>query len=645
MRSLFVRAAVAALLLLVAACDRSTVPEIVASVEVSASRQELAVGDTVRLTATPRTADGRALATRRVAWESSDPQRVSVDSLGLARALLPGAAVISAVVDGVSGSMALQVVPGPPATLVIVPDSLVLIEGQERSVTAAVSDAWGNTISGSLVQWSSSDSAVVRVTPDALIAGRRPGQAVVTARLGALTNSMLVTVTSLPLLVTHDTLAMIPGVQRRLEVFQLPGPSPRRIPDARWSSSNTAVASVTADGTVSAHSPGRATLTAEHDGRSVVSEVFVRAHPSSLELVQVVTGNDHACGLTTEGAAYCWGAGPLGTNEVVDRCGRIQMAAVRVPTAQWVTYRCSAVPVAVQGGHLFRSLSSGEGHVCGLTAEGDAYCWGFNYAGRQGDGTQLTREVPVRVATDLRFRTLTAGDHTCGLTEQGVAYCWGSNLNGKLGHGSMEPLETRPVAVAGGLRWAYLSAGSFHTCGVTQEGEAYCWGTNLDDALGVGPTGEVCHVACARVPRRVLTDVRFTSVEPGGFFTCGLSRVGEALCWGAARNTGIGGSGSIPTPTPVPGGRTFTGLDVQSNGACGLTAAGELHCWGNAWPRFQQPSLTLASFSVSSDFGCGIASDAAAYCWGWDDARLGSGSPGDSFLPGFVGARRVAGQR
>ena len=43
-----------------------------------------------------------------------------------------------------------------------------------------------------------------------------------------------------------------------------------------------------------------------------------------------------------------------------------------------------------------------------------------------------------------------------------------------------------PVAVEGGLQFAYIKAGELFTCGITSEGAAWCWGDNEYGQLGDG---------------------------------------------------------------------------------------------------------------------------------------------------------------
>jgi parallel beta-helix repeat protein len=78
-------------------------PAPVASVGVSPASASLAVGDTVRLVATPRDADGNALTGRSVTWTTSGAAVATVSSTGLVTGMGAGTATISATSEGRTG--------------------------------------------------------------------------------------------------------------------------------------------------------------------------------------------------------------------------------------------------------------------------------------------------------------------------------------------------------------------------------------------------------------------------------------------------------------------------------------------------------------------------------------------------------------
>ena len=87
----------------------------------------------------------------------------------------------------------------------------------------------------------------------------------------------------------------------------------------------------------------------------------------------------------------------------------------------------------------------------------------------------------------LSFRLLTAGGaHTCGLTTDSLAYCWGKNDAGQIGDSSMTE-RPAPVAVYGGIHFSDLRAGAAHTCGITAQLLVSCWGDGVRGQLGKGP--------------------------------------------------------------------------------------------------------------------------------------------------------------
>ena len=80
---------------------------------------------------------------------------------------------------------------------------------------------------------------------------------------------------------------------------------------------------------------------------------------------------------------------------------------------------------------------------------GLAFCWGDNSLGQLGDGTTGSTAEPTAVSGVIRFANLSPGYlHTCGVAVAGIAYCWGDNNGGELGNGSTSPSRV-PVKVAG----------------------------------------------------------------------------------------------------------------------------------------------------------------------------------------------------
>jgi len=184
----------------------------------------------------------------------------------------------------------------------------------------------------------------------------------------------------------------------------------------------------------------------------------------------VRAGASHTCGLSTAGRVYCWGwndFGQLGDGTTTRRL----------------------VPRAVLGGLSFREMSSGAASTCGVTMGGQPYCWGRNQYGELGDGTTIQRLRPRAVATGgVPFDHVTLGVfHACGVTTGDRAYCWGWNFYGQLGDGT-NTNRTTPVPVTSELRFSAVNVGvvGTHTCGMTTSRVVYCWGRNGSGNLGDG---------------------------------------------------------------------------------------------------------------------------------------------------------------
>jgi alpha-tubulin suppressor-like RCC1 family protein len=81
----------------------------------------------------------------------------------------------------------------------------------------------------------------------------------------------------------------------------------------------------------------------------------------------------------------------------------------------------------VSGNTVFTQIAAGGRHTCGIqNATGHAFCWGRNSNSQLGDGTTADRSMPTPVSGDAIFKKISLGSfHTCGLNTTGRAFCWG----------------------------------------------------------------------------------------------------------------------------------------------------------------------------------------------------------------------------
>src|SRR5438094_367048 len=255
----------------------------VATVEVTPPSASVQAGQTVQLTATPRDADGAPLSGRTVTWSSSNTAVATVSNSGLVSAVTPGSATITAASEGKSGTSTITVTPVPVASVDVTPPSASVQAGQTVQLTATPKDAGGASLSGRTVTWSSSNTAVATVSNSGLVSGVTPGSATITATSEGKSGTSSISVTNVPV-ATVDVTPPSASVQagQTVQLTGTPrdaGGNPLSGRTVTWSSSNTAVATVSNSGLVSGVTPGSATITATSEGKSGTSSVTVTNVP------------------------------------------------------------------------------------------------------------------------------------------------------------------------------------------------------------------------------------------------------------------------------------------------------------------------------------------------------------------------------
>jgi len=244
----------------------------------------------------------------------------------------------------------------------------------------------------------------------------------------------------------------------------------------------------------------------------------------------VDSGEFHACAVTVEGRARCWGDNRTGQLGDGSRVEKNQPAEV-IGIARRIT-----------------SITAGRGHTCALTFLGGVNCWGENKFGQLGDGGNLAREVPNLVAGFAKsYIAASAGwGHTCALTFVGKVKCWGNNRFGQLGNGTYQEryIPTKVSGLRKGV--AAVSAGGGQTCALTVAGGVKCWGENQSGQLGDGTNEN----------RNIPVDVSglqagVESISVGKSHSCALLTDGSVRCWGANGEGQLGDGTNLNRNVPV----------------------------------------------------------------------------------------------
>ncbi|MFZ8804314.1 MAG: MopE-related protein, partial [Candidatus Calescibacterium sp.] len=290
------------------------------------------------------------------------------------------------------------------------------------------------------------------------------------------------------------------------------------------------------------------------------------------------------------------------------------------------------VPVQVSGTN-WASVSAGWYHTCGIKTDEILWCWGDNWYGQLGDGTNVGKNVPVQVS-GTNWVSVSAGkDHTCGVKTDGTLWCWGRNNYGQLGDGTNVGKNV-PVQVSG-TNWVSVSAGWYHTCGIKTDGTLWCWGYNeygqLGDGTNVGKNAPV-----------QVSGTNWFSVSAGGYHTCGVKTDGTLWCWGDNwyGQLGIGTWLDKKTPTRVGTGTNWVTVSAGWAHTCGIKTDGTLWCWGyNEYGQLgdgtnvsknapvQVSGTNWVSVSAGRYHTCGVKTDGTIWCWGRNNyGQLGDGS-------------------
>ena len=221
-----------------------------------------------------------------------------------------------------SGSASLELVPGGatdvsvpveaiPAGIVVDPVPPIDALGDTRVLTASVVFASGDEIPSAAVAWSSQNPSIVRVTTGGVLTSAGEGTATVVASHEGLSQSVAVVVAAVVtrVIVDPEDADAVLGATSQFQATALDRNENALVRTATWSSSDTEVATIDANGLASATGIGTTQITAEAGGQAGLASLTVRADPP-----EVTTRN--ATAITTNTATLHSDVNPNGLSSV-----------------------------------------------------------------------------------------------------------------------------------------------------------------------------------------------------------------------------------------------------------------------------------------------------------------------------------------
>ncbi len=267
--------------------------------------------------------------------------------------------------------------------------------------------------------------------------------------------------------------------------------------------------------------------------------------------------------------------------------------------------------------HPAVSVSVAPTYTCAATEDGQTYCWGKPVEGQLG--RPMAYLSPTPAFEDYEFEDITLGtDRICGLTTDGSVFCGGymgsDGIYGDWFEPELEKVDVEPMTE--------ISGGDRHECGTTREEDdgsidLYCWGFSTHGALGGVAEDSEGHVP--------LSGSVVASAAAAGS-TCAYASDGSLTCWGR-HYTDEGASIALPADV------TPSQLAISSSTFCALDS-GNAYCWaaGETDASLLTDAPTFSTLEGGGPLMCGLDEAGIMYCWApgqVDMAGISGRDPGE----------------
>ncbi|XP_050831491.1 X-linked retinitis pigmentosa GTPase regulator [Serinus canaria] len=184
-------------------------------------------------------------------------------------------------------------------------------------------------------------------------------------------------------------------------------------------------------------------------------------------------------------------------------------------------------------------ISCGDEHTAVITGKGKLYMFGSNDWGQLGLGSKNTVSKPtcVKALKPEKPKLAVCGrNHTLVYTEKGNVYAAGGNSEGQLGLGDTEERTTFHLIrfFTSQHKIKQLSAGSYTSAAVTEDGQLFVWGDNSEGQIGLASEASVS------VPCKVDIGKPVSFVSCGYYHSALITGDGKLYTFGEAVNGKLG---------------------------------------------------------------------------------------------------------
>lgn len=240
------------------------------------------VGDSFRLTASPRDAQGDVVPEAPLDWSSSNSAVFAVNRDGLVTALAVGTAEVHAMSGTARGTIAVSVVPSRVVNLQLSIPPGVLVAGDRIQLAARAVDKHQRPLAYS-VRWGVADPSVADVSPEGVLQARAPGLVEVFAEANGVRTGARVEVASpavQSIRLTTEPANPVVGDRIVIDATLLDAEGqPLRDRATAWTINDRSLVRVVTDGVYEAISDGRLIVSITSEGKIASSELIIAPAP------------------------------------------------------------------------------------------------------------------------------------------------------------------------------------------------------------------------------------------------------------------------------------------------------------------------------------------------------------------------------